>query len=153
MWWMKRPRTHAHCCQRNTWKQFFLMVKGPSSDATDAPQPWGLLCNPMMKMIIFCPFPSHGAPVEWNWQGKTEVLGEKPVPLPLCPPQIPHGLTRDRTRASAVGGRQLTAWAMALPACRRHAELFVKPCWKKRGICSLVTWQVYKMCQNVRWQR
>jgi hypothetical protein len=27
----------------------------------------GLLCNPMMKMkmmIIFCPFPSNGAPVE-----------------------------------------------------------------------------------------
>jgi hypothetical protein len=31
--------------------------------------------------------------------------GEKPVPVPLCPPQIPHGLTRDRTRASAVGCR------------------------------------------------
>jgi hypothetical protein len=27
---------------------------------------------------------------------------EKPVTLPLCPPQILHGLTRDRTRASAV---------------------------------------------------
>jgi hypothetical protein len=26
-------------------------------------------------------------------QGKTEELGEKPVPVPLCPPQIPHGLT------------------------------------------------------------
>jgi hypothetical protein len=41
----------------------------------------------------------------WNEtdRGKTEVLGEKPVPVPLCPPQIPHGLTRDRTRASAVG--------------------------------------------------
>jgi hypothetical protein len=63
----------------------------------------------------FCPFPSNGAPVEWNWQGKTEVLGEKPVSVPLCPPQIPHGLTRDRTRASAVGGRRLTAWAMARP--------------------------------------
>jgi hypothetical protein len=87
------------------------------ADATDAPQPWGFLCNPMMKMIIiiFCPFPSHGAPVEWNWQGKTEVLGEKPVPVPLCPPQIPHGLTRYRPRASAVGGRRLTAWAMARP--------------------------------------
>jgi hypothetical protein len=24
---------------------------------------------------------------------------------------IPHGLTRDRNRASAVGGRRLTAWA------------------------------------------
>jgi hypothetical protein len=42
-------------------------------------------------MIIFCPFPSNGAPVQWNWQGKTEELGEKPVPVPLCPPQIPHG--------------------------------------------------------------
>ena len=31
---------------------------------------------------------------------KTEVLCEKPVPVPLCPPQIPHGLTRDRTRAT-----------------------------------------------------
>ena len=41
--------------------------------------------------------------------GKTEVLGEKPVPVPLCTPQIPHGLTQDRTRASVVRGRQLTA--------------------------------------------
>jgi hypothetical protein len=62
----------------------------------------------------FCPFPTNGAP-EWNWQGETEELGEKPVPVPLCPPQIPHGLTRDRSRASAVGGQRVTAWAMALP--------------------------------------
>jgi hypothetical protein len=41
----------------------------------------------------FCPFHINGAPVEWNWQGKTEVLGEKPVSVPLCPTQIPHGLT------------------------------------------------------------
>jgi hypothetical protein len=26
--------------------------------------------------------------------GETEVFGEKPVPVPLCPSQIPHGLTR-----------------------------------------------------------
>jgi hypothetical protein len=25
--------------------------------------------------------------------GKTEELGEKPVPVPLCQPQIPQGLT------------------------------------------------------------
>jgi hypothetical protein len=42
-------------------------------------------------------------------------LGEKSVSVPLCPPQIPHGLTRNRTRASAVRGRRLTAWAMARP--------------------------------------
>jgi hypothetical protein len=51
----------------------------------------------------FLSFRSNGA------QKKTEVLGEKPVPASLCPPQIPHGLTRDRTRASEVGGRRLTA--------------------------------------------
>jgi hypothetical protein len=38
--------------------------------------------------------------------------------VPLCPPQIPHGLTREWTRASAVGGRRLTAWAMARPSRR-----------------------------------
>jgi hypothetical protein len=91
---------------------FFLVVKGPTADATDAPQPWGFLCNRVMKIIIIIIiiyFPSNGAPVEWKWQGKTESLGEKPVPVPLCPPKIPHGLTRDGTRASAVGGRRLTA--------------------------------------------
>jgi hypothetical protein len=25
--------------------------------------------------------------VEWQWQGKTEELGESPVPVPLCPPK------------------------------------------------------------------
>jgi hypothetical protein len=34
------------------------------------------------------------ATVEWYWQEKTEELGEKPVPVPLCPPKIPYGLTR-----------------------------------------------------------
>jgi hypothetical protein len=45
----------------------------------------------------------------WNEfdRGKPKYSGKKPVPVPLCPQQIPHGLTRDRTRVSAVGGRQL----------------------------------------------
>jgi hypothetical protein len=51
------------------------------------------------------------ATVEWYWQRTTEKLGENPVPLPLCPPQIPHGLNR----ASAVRGRRLTAWATVRP--------------------------------------
>jgi hypothetical protein len=36
----------------------------------------------------------------------------KPAPVP---PQIPHDLTWDRTRAAAVGSRQLNAWAMSRP--------------------------------------
>ena len=67
------------------------------------------------RWLVFLVFPCNVAPVELNWQGKTEVLGEKPVPVPLCPPQIPHGLIWDRTRSSAVRGRRLTAWAMARP--------------------------------------
>jgi hypothetical protein len=47
------------------------------------------------------------------WRGETEKLGEKRVPLPLCPPQIPRGLTRARTWASEVGGQWLTVWAVA----------------------------------------
>jgi hypothetical protein len=31
----------------------------------------------------------YGAMVELYWQEKTEELGEKPTPVPLCPPQIP----------------------------------------------------------------
>jgi hypothetical protein len=56
------------------------------------------------------------ATVEWYWQGKTVELGQKPVPVPLCPPQIPHGLTRTRTLVSAVRGQRLTTWTMARPA-------------------------------------
>jgi hypothetical protein len=99
---------------------FVLLMTGPAADATDALQPWGFLCNPdedEEDCYFFCPFPSNGGQVEWYWQVKTEVLGEKPVPVSLCPPQIPHGLNRDRTRASEVGGRRLTAWAMARPKC------------------------------------
>jgi hypothetical protein len=32
------------------------VVKGPAADATDPPQPRGLLCNPVMKMISFFSF-------------------------------------------------------------------------------------------------
>lgn len=38
--------------------------------------------------------------MEWYGQGKTEVLGRKPVPAPLCPPHIPRGLIWDRTRGA-----------------------------------------------------
>jgi hypothetical protein len=72
----------------------FFVQKDSAADAKEAPQLQGFLCNLMMKtqmiIIIF-------------------------VPVPLCPPQIPRGLTRDRNRASALGGRRLTARTMARP--------------------------------------
>jgi hypothetical protein len=53
---------------------------------------------------------------QWNnWQSKTEELGEKPVPVPICPPQIPLGRKWNWSLASAVWDRRLTAWAMGRP--------------------------------------
>jgi hypothetical protein len=64
-------------------------MKGPAADATDAPQPWRLIVQPCDEDDFCLLFDITGAPLEWNWQGKTDVLEEKPVPVPLCPPQIP----------------------------------------------------------------
>jgi hypothetical protein len=46
----------------------------------------------------------------------------KPAPVPLCPPQIPHVLTRDRILTAATGSRGLTVWAMARPRCQKKKE-------------------------------
>jgi hypothetical protein len=48
--------------------------------------PTGLLFIPQMIHELGDPW--------WNDtdRGKTEELGGKPVPVPLCPPQCPHGL-------------------------------------------------------------
>jgi hypothetical protein len=44
----------------------------------------------------------------------------KSVPMPVCPPQIPHDLTWDRTQAATVGSQWLTAWAIAwLGSCQK----------------------------------
>jgi hypothetical protein len=53
---------------------------------------------------------SHGRVI---LTGKIEELGEESVPVPLCPLQLPHELTRMRARTSAVRGRRLNNWAMA----------------------------------------
>jgi hypothetical protein len=56
---------------------------------------------------------SHGGMIS---TGETEELGEKPAPVPLCPPHVPLVLSRSRTLALAVRFRRLTVWAMARPS-------------------------------------
>jgi hypothetical protein len=109
----------------------FLVVKGPAADAMDAPQPWGLLCNPVMKMVSFFSFFCVMV------QRSNEIDGRKPVAISLCPPQIPHGLTRDRTRASAVRGQRLTARAMARPSwvCNPLQTGRIRYCVEHNRIC------------------
>jgi hypothetical protein len=52
--------------------------------------------------------------VEWYWQGEIEDLGEKPVPVPLYPPQIARGMDRVSTNraymdsAADTGGKKFS---------------------------------------------
>jgi hypothetical protein len=110
---------------------YLYSLKGPAAEATDAPQPWKLIVQPLWwswreRWSFFFISPSNGAPVEWNWQGKTKVLGKKPVPVPLCPPQIPHGPTRDWTRTSAVRG-WLTLWSVSQNSRHTAADFHSAP--------------------------
>jgi hypothetical protein len=62
-----------------------------------------------------------GILVEWYWQGNTDVVGEKRVPVSPCPPQIRHGCCpKIEPGPHTVRGRQLTAWAMAHPQSRAY---------------------------------
>jgi hypothetical protein len=45
--------------------------------------------RPPTDPLFFSLICEYGALVEWYWQGETEELGEKPVSVPLYPPQIP----------------------------------------------------------------
>jgi hypothetical protein len=51
--------------------------------------------------------------MEWQWQGKTEGFRENWVPVPLCPPQILHGLVRDSPWTFEIRALYLTTWTVA----------------------------------------
>jgi hypothetical protein len=54
--------------------------------------------------------------VGWVKTGRgNESTWRKPIPLPLCPPQIPYGLTWDQTQATMVTSWWPIATAMAQP--------------------------------------
>jgi hypothetical protein len=62
---------------------------------------------------------------QWNEidRGKPTTR-RKTCPSATLSTETPHGLTRDRTRASAVEGRRLTAWAMARPNISLFKRVF-----------------------------
>jgi hypothetical protein len=70
----------------------------------------GLLYQPRLTGNVEC-----GAVGEMRNGWGNRSTPRKNAPVPLCLPQIPHGLTWVRTQAATVGSRRLTTWAMARP--------------------------------------
>jgi hypothetical protein len=109
------------------WRLIFMepqygtsfMVKGPAADATDAPQPWGLLCNTVMKMIsVF----SYFRVMEHRWneinRGKPENRSTRGKTCPSATLSTTNPTWTDPgwTRASAVRG------SMELASCHPSGD-------------------------------
>jgi hypothetical protein len=75
--------------------------------------------------------------VEWELAGETEVLGRKPTPVPLFPPQIPHdlgsnpGRRGEKTATNRLSyGTAYLLWFVKSPVivgfpCLTHSFLFL----------------------------
>jgi hypothetical protein len=79
---------------------------------------------------------------------KNRSAWRKSAPAPLSPPQIPQGITWDRTRPSAVGSRRLTAWDMARP-CVLHSGGVFRPVTWAAWVCTIKNHAVHFL--DLRW--
>jgi hypothetical protein len=113
-------------CRISPVHSFFFLVSlgGVWLSPLGTPATVGLLYKPRM---INDDYGAVSGMRTGRWNRSTR---RKSAPVPLCPPQIPHDLAWDRTRAAAVGSQRLTAWAMARPLlyirlqCYRHINVF-----------------------------
>jgi hypothetical protein len=72
---------------------------------------------PLMGPLSYSPDDKWTNMERWrsdNWK-EPEVLKEKPVWMPCCPPKTSHQLPSDWTKVSAVKSELLIAWAVAQP--------------------------------------
>jgi hypothetical protein len=82
-------------------------------------------------------------------------IRRKPVPVPLCPPQIPHDLNWARTWAAEVGSRWLNAWAMSRPwHCGHFHDLYSGGVWFESWLKVFVVSLFYpdkcQKCTSIR---
>ena len=111
---------------------FAVFLEGPVADVTCANLWW--------RWSVFFVFPCNGASLEWNWQGKTEVLGEKPVHHKS---HMDSGSNPDlRGEWPATNrlshGTALALWLVELVTCSGHL------------LCSATWWQ--EVIARTSWQ-
>jgi hypothetical protein len=68
----------------------------------------GSQASPACPSFTFNMMMSMECWLDHNDRVKREVLGENPIPVPLCPPQIPHELAKYWARALVLRDRWLT---------------------------------------------
>jgi hypothetical protein len=93
--WSK-PRPERFTPGKETLHQFNRRLGGPQAG-------FGQLRNalPCPHRYVNLDSLARNEPTNMEYWWKPHILGENPVPVPLFSPQIPHGLTYDRTRSSA----------------------------------------------------
>jgi hypothetical protein len=84
----------------------------------------------------------YGSLLKWHWHWKTAVSTEKSVTMSLCPSQIRHGLTLDRTWVSIVRIWQLTAWATTHPPLKLFGLWWL---WWRRPYFSDITFFLFSL--------
>jgi hypothetical protein len=83
-----------------------------------------------------------------HWHGKTEELGEKPVPVPLCPPQILNGLT---WRANPdLRGERPTTNDLSHGTTVPHSLISILTYSDSCGTPTY--WNVFTDCRPARWK-
>jgi hypothetical protein len=81
----------------------------------------------------------HGQPQLNDIDTRKQKNSEKTDPLLPCSPQIPHAMTRARTRASATNDRWLSAWHMT-GTIRYFTSVLLwtkKQCGQQCSLCTL----------------
>jgi len=97
--------------------------------------PWGSIISKIFTFFgrspgftLFFSLPNGSQISMGHWwidsdRANTEGLGQTPVPRPLCPPQMPHGLAWDRNRTAATTVWRLTTWAKLMQIVFNTLEL------------------------------
>jgi hypothetical protein len=89
-----------------------------------------------------------------KFTGKNRSTRGKTCPNATLSTTIPHGLNGDRTRASAVRGQLLTAWAMARPdhtVTRRNSKYTMRSLVLRVSIEQwAVIWALASYCDRTR---
>jgi hypothetical protein len=122
---------------------FFTILSGVRLSPLGTAATSGLLYQPQMIDEVDC-----GAIGGMKIGRGNRSTWRKPARVPLCLSQIPHDLTRARTRDAAVGSQRPTSWVMPWPSYTMYMYVYVNN-WSTWQISpSYLLWFISYLCQT-----